>query len=382
MLNTFGTTKIDKLRFVYKKSDLSEYQKHKLDKKIRLYFHDGMPSNKAGHIMYRFTPTKLVTPERKVLNHNIQMPSERVLKDVFEDITLSNYSIQNDIWCTELHLAKDIILKNAVNDYLIELANRQYQNLDIGLLHSNIDAYSLYIHSKHNIDSDEKIKFIIKFYDKAKEFYKKNNTYICQLHEPLSQEDINQVGSAYNPKDLTLDLSKINLMRVEIELHRKNKLQPVLDKLSHLDEFLSVSVLIKALKSGTLYDKLEKVFNNLLKECVFDKENVEPTIENISMIRQLTAKLLSECPKFYYYRAIAREQGLMEQFKEISKISEKFRISDLYQELYNKLFITNKEEIEPENLKSDHSSSSSEWDIYLFQKYYELVYSVLNFDTS
>lgn len=85
---------------------------------------------------------------------------------------------------------------------------------------------SLYLRYNHDIDSEYNPKFLIKFYDKVAEYYKRHKTYICHLQEPLTEYEKSLVGSAYDEEKNTLNLEGFNILRVEIEFHGSEKIKP------------------------------------------------------------------------------------------------------------------------------------------------------------
>ena len=270
-----------------------------------------------------------------------------------------------------------------MNDYLFELAKIPQNKLEPELILSSNNVYSLYFYPTHDVNSDEKTKFIIKFYNKSEEFYKEHGTYICKLHEPLSNEYIKQVGEAYNSKELTLDLSKTNILRVEIELHRTERLKPLIKQLSENKVFLTPYLLIKALNSKRLYGVLDNVFSNLLKKHVFCKKHSKPATDKVSGIRKLAGNLLRDSSNYYYFKNIANELEEARPFSEIANSSRDFGgESDLYKELYNKLFVAKKEEIKSKYLIRSCNSYSLERSEYILPTFHDLIYKVPIFDDS
>ncbi len=341
MTSTFGTTKIDKIQLSYPKTLIPEEIRGNIDAKVNKYFPDKISFNKAGNIFYRITLTKLVINKRKGTAHNLQMPSQELLLQAFEDITINNRILQENVKDTVIHLAKDIILDKPVNNYIMMLGNLSYSRLSPEIIESDGFQYSLYLTPNHAIDSSGKnIKSSILIYNKPEEFYRKYGTYICKLLEPLSPTDVEKVGSAYNPSNNTLDLSKINLMRIEIEIKSTKKLQPIINLLTNEESTLTASVLIKSLKEKLLYTAVEKIFTQKLKESVFSAEQTfETATQGINDVRKLACDILSKSD-IYFYSAIADELGLESEFSEYARIIRKIiPDSDLYTELYHKLFL-------------------------------------------
>lgn len=330
----FNKVKIDKLRLIYKKKDVLQENRIEIDNILRQNYPDYSLFNKAGLVFSTFTPTKQKRHGMPDLKHNLQMPPLRLLQN---SLTHLHYKM----WFSIIHLAKDILLTNSVNDYLLMLAERSYSRIEPELIESE-GIYSLYFKYSHNDDSLNGINFVIKFYNKAEEYYKQHKTYICHLYEPLIKEEIKQLGKAYNPEKNTLNLKDLNLLRVEIELQGADKLSPLTNLLSNKDkeEKFTVDLLLEAIRKGSLNNNLEEIFTTILQRTIFNtKETLETATAEVSKIRKLACELLLESSEFYDYQNVADELGLQNQFSEIGTIIRKVTPnSELYKELCNKLF--------------------------------------------
>lgn len=335
MLNTI---KIDKLRLIYKKKDVSLENRAAIDNILKTHYHDYSLFNKAGLVLNTFTPTKQKRQGMPDLKHNLQMP---YLKQFQEPLTY----LHPKMWLSIIHLAQDVLLTNPVNDYLLMLAERSYSRMEPELIESQ-GIYSLYFKYSHNENSLNGINFVIKFYNKTEEYYKQHKTYMCPLYEPLTKNEIKQLGDTYNPETNTLNLKDLNLLRVEIELKGADKLSPLTNLLSHKDkERFTVDLLLNAIRKGTLNNDLEQIFTTILQKTIFNtKETLETATVEVSKIRKLACELLLESSDFYDYKNVADELGLQNQFFEIGTIIRKVTPnSELYKELCNKLFFKDDE---------------------------------------
>ncbi len=352
----FNKVKIDKLRLIYKKKDVLQENRIEIDNILKQSYPDYSLFNKAGLVLSTFTPTKQKRYGMPDLKHNLQMPS---LKQFQEPLNHLNPKM----WFSIIHLAKDILLTNSVNDYLLMLAERSYSRIEPELIESE-GIYSLYFKYSHNDDSLNGINFVIKFYNKAEEYYKQHKTYICHLYEPLTKDEIKQLGKAYNPETNTLNLKDLNLLRVEIELQGADKLSPLTNLLSHKDkERFTVDLLLNAIRKGSLSNDLEKIFTTIIQRTIFNtKETLETATTEVSKIRKLACELLLESSDFYDYQNVADELGLQNQFSEISTIIRKVTPnSELYKELCNKLFFADDKTAEKNGFirtRKPHSSSN------------------------
>lgn len=325
--------KIDKLRLIYKKKDVSQEDRVEIDNVLRTHYPDYSLFNKAGLVLNTFTPTKQKRQGMPELKHNLQMPS---LKQFQEPLT----RLQPKMWVSIIHLAKDVLLTYSVNEYLLMLADRSYSRIEPELIESE-GIYSLYFKYSHNDDSLNGINFVIKFYNKAEEYHKQHKTYTYPLYESLTKDEIKQLGKAYNPKTNTINLKDLNLLRVEIELQGADKLSPLTNLLSNNDkERFTVDLLLNAIRKGTLNNDLEQIFTTILQKTIFNtKETLETATAEVSKIRKLACELLLESSDFYDYKNVADELGLQNQFSEISTIIRKVTPNSvLYKELCNKLF--------------------------------------------
>ncbi len=334
----FNDIKVDKCRLLYKKNDVSYEDRMAMSKKLKLHFPLSTICAKSGFIQQTFTPTKLV---RFISDygHNLQMPKEKQLYNALNSITLDKPQLQEKLHVTVIHVTKDIILTKPASEYIDMLANKQYSYLDTEYTIST-GKPSLCLHCRKSIDSEVPCSFLIKFYDKVAEFNNQHRHYECQLYETLSKREKELLGNAYNSSKNYVDLSKLNILRIEIEFHGKEKLFPITKALSADCSLLTLPLMLESLKTETFYKTLEQVFNNTLIKYVFTADKtIETAVAELSKVRGLACKLLSESSQAKYYKPIAEEMGLLNQFSEINTVIKKIiPNSELYNELYNILF--------------------------------------------
>lgn len=378
----FGDILIDKFRYVFKKKDISYEDRVAIKECQRYYFEDSTIDYKCGNVLNTFTPTKMTGERGGSLSHNLQMPEEDLFCECLSDITLNKPEIQKLSRVTEIHLSKNFLLRIPVSEYICMLAQRSYGKLTIEQISSNKDgSYSLYLTYNHDIDSDYQVKFVIKFYDKVQEYYKRHKSYICKLFEPLTEYEKNLVGSAYNEETRMLDLEGLNILRIEIEYHGSEKIKPIKLSLDNESDFLSLDLLIDTMEERKLYTTLDKIFTETLKKLVFNaKETIETATAGLSKVRELACNLLLASSSLYDYKAVAGELGLENQFSTIDSIVRKVAPdSDLYQELYANLFSTcsNEESSQIELVRKSCNSYS-----FKLLKVFILVYEVPVLDDS
>lgn len=361
----FGDILVDKFRFAYQKHSISH--ENMVDMRLcqNYYFPDSTIDYKCENVLVTFTPTKMTGERDCDLGHNLQMPTQELFLECLEDITLNSSEIQQICRLTIIHFAKNFLLSKPVNDYISVFAEKQYSRLVPEVISSSEDgSCSLFLRYNYDLDSEYSPKFIIKFYDKVVEYYKKHKTYICNLHEPLTECEKSLVGSAYNEEKNTLNLEGLNILRIEIEFHGNEKIKPIKLNLNSENGYLTLDMLIEAMKKGSFYSTLEKIFTETLKKLVFNaEETLDSATVELSKIRKLACKCLLKSNRIYHYKAIADELGQENQFSTINGIVRKIvPDSELYLELYNNLFpvCDNEESTHTGMVKSSCSSYSSQ----------------------
>ena len=373
-MNCFlNAIKVDKVRIWYERDNIEPFTRLEIEKQFGKYYPDYIPTTEKGRTIYNFTPMKLFN------EHNLQMPSENKFDKFLDDITLEREDIQELLGVSVLHLTKDVILSQPVDNYIQMLNLKTYSRLDNELIESE-GISSLYLHYRINEYSENPIKYRIKFYNKSAEYYKRHKTYIARFNEDLTREEIEELGDAYNAKDKTVNLEKINLLRCEIELKGADKLRV----LALSNEPLTLSVLKQMTLSGTLYNHLNQAFTHILTDKVFTAKNdIDSVIDGEAKIFKPVLEQLLNSPNLWVYRAIANELGYRESFGEIErKLNEIVPDSDLYSELCNKLVGTDSNNntshevtVIPREQVINHCNSSE-------VKEYCLAYEVPIFDDS
>lgn len=378
----FGDILIDKFRYAYKKSDISHEDIINMRLCQNYYFPDSSIDYKCGNILATFTPTKMTGERGDNSSHNLQMPEQDMFFECLSDITLDKPEIQQKCRLTLIHLTKNFLLSKPVNEYISVFTEKQYSRLVPEVISSSNDgSYSLYLRYSHDVDSEYNPKFLIKFYDKVAEYYKQHKTYICHLQEPLTEYEKSLVGGAYDEEKRTLNLECLNILRIEIEFHGSEKIKPIKLNLDTDRDFLSLDLIINSLREGKFYTTLDKIFTETLKKLVFNaEETLDSATAELSKIRKLACKLLFTSSRTYHYKAVADELGLENQFSTINSIIKKIvPDSELYQELYNSVFITgDNEESTPVKcvIRSCNSYSSQLLKVFI------LVYEVPILDDS
>ena len=345
-MSIFNSTKIDKLRLIYKKKDVSYEDRYEINRRLKSRFPKSTTSAKAGYILHTFTPTKMLRRGADY-GHNLQMPIEKLLYNVLNQITLNKPETQQKIHDSIIHITKDILLSFPVVDAIDYFAKLPYSYLEPEFVQSDGDP-SLYLHYHYSTDTANSMTFVIKFYNKTAEYFRQHKTYECQLYEPLAPEVIALVGDAYNKEKNTLNLEHLNILRIEIEYHETQKILPIAKVLNSNAETLSLPLILESLKAGKFYDALEQIFNNTLKKYVFSaSDTLESATAELSNIRKLACECLLDNPDYFQYKAVAGELGITNQFSELDYTVRKvIPDSVIYSELYNALFNATEKESE------------------------------------
>ena len=361
----FGDIKIDKLRFVYNKNALNINQRKKMDKELNYYFSDYAYSNKAGLILNNLNPAKLKRTT------NLQMPLEDILFKVFDKVCLSDNSIKENSWITMLHLTKDILLKKPVEYYIKELSSKLYSRFKTDIV-SSMGTNSLYLSYINSEDGEKIPKFRIKFYDKGQEYYQKHKTWIYPVQEKLSPVEIKELNKAYCKKRNTINLSKVNILRIEIELLGKGKLSLLTKALSKNNDKLSMKLFVETLKKRELYNKCDEVFNKIIEKAIFEERNRKKIPEKNDNITKLARNLIKDRQMLNFYVNVADELNLKESFSDLAKFIEQKFDTTLLDELYNNLFSKNTNEILTKNqsersltAKNNHAFSNKHKELSL-----------------
>lgn len=255
-MNIFNSPKIDKLRLIYKKKDVSYEKRYEIHRRLKNRFPKSTTSAKAGYILHTFTPTKMVRRGADYA-HNLQMPSEKLLYNILNHITLKKPDTQDKIHDSIIHITKDILLSFPVTDAINYFSKLPYAYVEPHPKQSDGEP-SLYLHYHYSPDTAGSMTFVIKFYNKSAEYFKQHKTYECQLYEPLTHEEIELVGGAYDKNKNTLNLEHLNILRIEIEYHKTQKILPIVKVLDSNAETLSLPLILESLKTGEFYNALGK----------------------------------------------------------------------------------------------------------------------------
>lgn len=345
-----GDLIFDKCRLLYKKSAVSQENRELMKSELLRLFPTAQVGSKAGYIHNTFNPAKLVDSARKIdYNHNLQMPSEKRLSSALKQVYSEDVS---SVWASVCHLTKNIVLPNPVSEYIAILSDINTPYVISETIEANVST-SLYLHfDKNDEENEETPHFRIKFYDKGAEYCKRHDNPICQLYEPLTAREIELLGTSYNPATHTVDMSTVNILRIEVELVQKDKLTPILKRIAGTPTKLTLPIIIESLDNKSLYGILENVFNEKLKRYVFTATKTLNEIaeqESLSKMNKIACQLQLEDTSSKHFTALMTELGYKDNVATMNKIVRKIvPNSELYQELYSAFFNSDNEVITDE----------------------------------
>ncbi len=335
-----GDTILDKLRLIYDKSYVLQEDREATSTCLKELFPSAQTFSKAGYVFNTFNPAKLVDIERQNDNgHNLQIVSEKrlakALRKVFPE------KMRDVVSPSIIHIAEDYILKNPIEDYMGMLSNIDNPYITGVTVEANVSV-SLYLHFTQSIESEETPHFRIKFYDKGAEYCKRHDNPICKLYEPLTNKEMELLGDSYNHETHSIDMSTVNMLRIEVELVQKDKLTPVIKRLENAEDKLSLPIMLEALDKGTFYSVLREVFREKLRKYVFTAKDTLDKIadENkISTMGKYACKLQLEDSNSKYFTALMNELGYKDSVTTMNRLVRKIvPDSELYAELYGAIF--------------------------------------------
>ena len=335
-----GDTILDKLRLNYTKKEASQEVREVLSTRLKELFPTATVNSKAGYIQNTFNPAKLIDSERSINNgHNLQMMPEGRLAEALRMVFPAQ--MREEVTSSIFHIAVDYILKNPIEDYMGMLSNIDNPYITGATVESDVSV-SLYLHFAQGIESEETPHFRLKFYDKGAEYCKRHDNPICILYEPLTEREIELLGEAYNPDTHSVNMSKVNMLRVELELVQKDKLTPIIKRLDSTADKLTLNMILRALDNNSLYEVLREVFHEKLRKYVFTACDTLDNIaeeNNLSIITKNACRLQLEDRRSKHFTALMTELGHKESVTTMNRLVRKIvPDSDLYTELYSAIF--------------------------------------------
>ncbi|MCM1264876.1 MAG: hypothetical protein NC200_01635 [Candidatus Gastranaerophilales bacterium] len=351
-----GNILIDKLRFNIPLAILegnginTESYKQEIRNTLEKYFINKNAYSVAiayNYLRITLTPTRFKPDDNGVYTDtNLEMPLEEWLLNLFKKLGFNkNRRIDESTNITWIHLTKNIITNNTPLDYIMFLAGFPLRKRFISsLISSNGRNTSLRLSTpKRNTNWKDIIGdrgFI--FYDKTQELLNKANKGIITLKSPLPNDEIKYISSHGGYKienNSILNISRLNLLRCELQYRYKEKIKPLqkfLNPNSKRDS-LTMATIIDLLQKKELYSKLDNYYTNELKEVVFYKSPDESQ-EQLTSYKKAFADLLDDSD-ITTLQLTYDVFGLKNLFSANVKNVIKSVSNELYNELYRKVIL-------------------------------------------
>lgn len=346
----FNVLLIDKLRFYIDDKYFSNADRSKfiedIDKVMSAYYPNNayLIDTSRHRISLEFTPTRYRTKEGQT-DTNLIMPTEEDLYKLFKELGFYNLpeNIYNNFIVSKIHLTKNFYTQNTVPCYIKMLKNRKYR---VGIKPiqntSNVTNTSLILSSLKKDYSDKNIigNKVILFYDKVQELKDKATLNEIYLRDPLPLKEVKILPKgAYCNNPPYLCLNNLHIIRCELQYATSVKLKKISDfifdtKNSH---DLRLATLLDLLKTGNLYNTLERFYTNELRNRVFFNE-ATPQEFHLSKHEKLLAELI-KVNKISATRLLGMYKGSPKN--SLSRVLKKLQMTDssnkLYVELYRKV---------------------------------------------
>lgn len=264
-------TKIDKLDFTVKKTLLGG----RLEGfKAFLSRNKVSCNNSPCYLTVHLNPTKLRRPNvvyNDTMEHNLQMNID-LLKKFLEELGL--YVNPKILKIKEIHIAKDRLMEHPAETYNEPLINDQtrYKGRTKAYEINNGTTPSVYVGAESdslNNGSSGEMNY-------SKEDQLESELGVDEITplEPLTSEEIKQLGKSYSKYTGRVKLKNTNLRRSERRLKG--------DKLllfPHAEDKLTVADIMKMIKEGTLLNTINKIYVEEKKRTIFPDKK-EPTKDN------------------------------------------------------------------------------------------------------
>ncbi len=260
-------TKVDKLRFCCDRLNIDLTTLEDIEASAKEQFYGALKFTKGKFSFIEITPTRLKRENEQ--QHNLQRPCQLLFSEALNNTFLLETEVQNRFWCSNIHIAIDVVVPRPIQNYIHFLGGLKYRFLVPNTHSTSLNNKSLYLAPAKIKKSAKNYteRHLIKFYDKSQEYIDKHNTSIVHLNEPLSEDEINILGEAYNRNEHTVDLSRINLLRIEVELKGAKFLESLANHFegNRFNNRLTYNRIIQTLDRNT--------FNNIIENYLIEHLN-------------------------------------------------------------------------------------------------------------
>ena len=334
-------TKVDKLRFCCDRLNIDLTTLEDIEASAKEQFYGALKFSKGKYSFIDITPTRLKRWPKE--QHNLQRPCQMLLSEALNNTFLSETNIQNRFWCTGIHIAIDVVMPRPIQNYIQFLGGLKYRSLVPNTHSTSPDNKSLYLAPAKIKKSDKNYteRHLIKFYDKKQEYSDKHSTTIVYLNGPLSEDEINMLGEAYNRNEHTVDLDRINLLRIEVELKGAKFLESLANHFgeNRFNNRLTYNRIIQTLDRNTFNNIIENYLIEHLNKYIFSQFTENITEETSDSYTKFAAELLINSGNIYKYKNIFKEfihidKNLERNFSNlVTKSKQYVSQNDLFNEL-------------------------------------------------
>lgn len=303
-------TKVDKLRFCCDRTSIDLKVLEEIEANATSQFYGALKFTKGQYAFVDITPTRLIYGKGRH-PHNLQRPCQLLLGKALNNTFLSETNIHNSFWCTSIHIAVDIVVPRPVQNYIHILGGLKYKYLVPNFHSTSPNNKSLYLAPAKIKKSAKNYteRHLIKFYDKSQEYLDKHNTSIVSLNESLSEDEINILGEAYNRNKHTVDLGRINLLRIEVELKGASFLKSLATYFvgNSFNNRLTYNRIIQILERSTFNYIIETYLIEHLNKYIFSQFTENATEDTSDSYTEFAAELLANSGNIYKYKNIFKE---------------------------------------------------------------------------
>lgn len=331
-------TKVDKLRFCCERLSIDLQTLEDIEASAKEQFYGALKFTKGKFSFIDITPTRLKRGNEQ--QHNLQRPCQLLFRDALNNTFLTE---QNRFWCTGIHIAIDVVMPRPIQNYIQFLGGLKYRYLVPNMHSTSLNNKSLYLAPAKIKKSAKNYteRHLIKFYDKSQEYIDKHNVSIVHLNEPLSEDEINILGEAYNRNEHTVDLRRINLLRIEVELKGTNALRNLVTRFGSIrvNNRVTSNRIVRAINWQAFNRIIENYLIEHLNKYIFSQFTENVTEETSDSYTKFAAEFLINSGNIYKYKNIFKEfihidKNLERNFSNLVTKSKQY-VSE--NDLFNKL---------------------------------------------
>lgn len=299
-------TKVDKLRFCCERLSIDLQTLEDIEASAKEQFYGVLKFTKGKFSFIDITPTRLKRGNEQ--QHNLQRPCQLLFRDALNNTFLTE---QNRFWCTGIHIAIDVVMPRPIQNYIQFLGGLKYRYLVPNMHSTSLNNKSLYLAPAKIKKSAKNYteRHLIKFYDKRQEYIDKHNVSIVHLNEPLSEDEINILGEAYNRNEHTVDLGRINFIRIEVELKGTNALKNLVTHFGSIrvNNRVTYDRIVRAVNWQAFNRIIENYLIEHLNKYIFSQFTKNVTEETSDSYTKFAAEFLTNSGNIYKYKNTFKE---------------------------------------------------------------------------